>query len=641
MLILALLVSSQNSAEAPRNLLSGAHSSEQLKTVLRPRERWVPFPQAGDRDAWTRLPERARAAHLERGVKALSAEWQPLTAGLFLEFIRTGNRSRYESVRRSRREKLGDLVIAECIEGRRRFLDEVVNGIWLICEESYWGVPAHMSLQKAGAGLPDVAEPTVDLFAAETASLLAWTDYLLGPDLEKISPLVRERIWLEINRRILTPNLDREDFWWMGLSAGRRVNNWNPWINSNWLTCVLLLERNEERRVQAVHKILRSLDSFLNDYPNDGGCDEGPGYWGRAGASLFDCLELLYNATKGGINLYGVPLVQEIGRYIYRVHIDDRYFVNFADASARITIPADLVYRYGRRIGDEKMSAFGALAAQQANEWGLSESIGRQLYALFNLDEILKAQAAQPLLRDVWLPELQVMAARSKEGSTEGLYVAAKGGHNAESHNHNDVGNFIVYVNGKPALIDAGVETYTAKTFSSKRYEIWTMQSAYHNLPTINGVMQKNGREFAAANVHYSADDQSAQLSLDIAGAYPPEAGLVSWRRTIQLLRGKELRLVETYNLKQTPSQITLTLMTPCKVVIDPSGKIHLQPSAVAPKDGVNLTIEYDAGKLTAFTEEMQIEDHRLKSVWGERLTRILLRAAHPPTTEAWTLRIY
>src|SRR5437868_14155296 len=71
------------------------------------------------------------------------------------------------------------------------------------------------------------------------------------------------------------------------------------------------------------------------------------------------------------------------------------------------------------------------------------------------------------------------MAARSVPNSAQGLYVAAWGGHNAQSHNHNDVGNFIVYGDGKPVLIDVGVETYSAKTFSPQRYEIWTMQSAY------------------------------------------------------------------------------------------------------------------------------------------------------------------
>ena len=65
-------------------------------------------------------------------------------------------------------------------------------------------------------------------------------------------------------------------------------------------------------------------------------------------------------------------------------------------------------------------------------------------------------------------------------------------------------------------LIDVGVETYTAKTFSGSRYDIWTMQSAFHNLPTMNGVMQKNGRDFRAKDVRYEAGDARAVFSLDI-----------------------------------------------------------------------------------------------------------------------------
>ncbi len=117
-------------------------------------------------------------------------------------------------------------------------MDEIANGVWLTCEETFWGVPAHLGMQRAGPGLPDVSEPIVDLFAAETSSLLAWTDYLVGDRLARVSPLLPERIRLEINRRILTPCLVRNDFWWMGLS-GLPVNNWNPWICSNWLTSAL------------------------------------------------------------------------------------------------------------------------------------------------------------------------------------------------------------------------------------------------------------------------------------------------------------------------------------------------------------------------------------------------------------------
>lgn len=204
-----------------------------------------------------------------------------------------------------------------------------------MCEETYWGVPAHVGIQKRGSGLPDVEEPTIDLFSAETGELLVWCAYLLGPALDKVNPLVRERIKVEVRRRLVEPYRLRDDFWWMGFGEDRPVNNWNPWINSNILACALLVETDPVQRAALVHKVLASLDRFLDAYHPDGGCDEGPGYWGRAGGSLFDNLELLLSASGGAIDFYRVPLIAEIGKYIYRAHIYDHWFVNFADASAK------------------------------------------------------------------------------------------------------------------------------------------------------------------------------------------------------------------------------------------------------------------------------------------------------------------
>jgi hypothetical protein len=256
-----------------------------------------------------------------------------------------------------------------------------------------------------------------------------------------------------------------------------------------------------------------------------------------------------------------------------------------------------------------------------------------------SLENLLAAEPAQPLLRDVWLPGVQVMAARSAAGSSDGLYLAAKGGHNAESHNHNDVGNFIVYMNGRPAIIDIGVETYTRKTFSAERYEIWTMQSAWHNLPTINGVMQREGEQYVAREVSYRQGRSSARLSLDIAGAYPAEAGVESWKREIRLDRGKEVRISDSYKLNKPVKEITLTLMTPCHVEEAGAGRLILsEPSAG--ESGFKLTVRYDSARLKPELESVSVEDRRLKSVWGDRLTRILLRAESPKQSDSLRLWI-
>jgi hypothetical protein len=627
--------SSRGDAPPERRLLSGPLSADKVRSALLPRSRWKPYPAAADRTAWNAVPAEVRDPLIAEGQKALSGDWPALPATVFLDYLRDGNRSRYEALRNARRGRLRDLVLAECAEGRGRFLEEIANGIWVTCEETYWGVPAHVGVQKRGSGLPDVTEPTIDLFAAETGAQLAWTEYLLGPQIAKVHPLVRERIALEIERRILAVYRDRNDFWWMGFEAGRRMNNWNPWINSNCLTCALLLER-EERRADLVYKIVRSVDRFLDSYHDDGGCDEGPGYWGHAGGSLFDNLELLYSASNGAIDYFGVPLVREIGRYIYRAHIADRWFINFADASARVSIAGDLVYRFGKRIGDPHMQALGAWAAQQ-REGGRGGSLGRDLPAIFNFTGIRAAEGRQPLVRDVWMSGVQVMAARRKEGSTEGLYLAAQGGHNAESHNHNDVGNFIVYADGHPAIVDAGVETYTAKTFSSRRYEIWTMRSDYHNLPTVNATVQSPGQNFAARDVAYRANDSSAEFRLDIAAAYPPEAGIETWKRTLRLDREKNaVELRDAYVLQRDGGSVALTLMTPCTVAQSGKGEITLS-GGLLPRG--RLKVSFPSG-MEVKTETVATTDARLRPVWGAQLYRVLLSAGKLPAKGEFVVRI-
>lgn len=625
-------------AAAPRNLLGKRVTVESLQAALVARDQWKPWPTAADRAAWEGLPADARKELIERGEKLLKTEWAALPATVFLEFKRTGNRSHYEAIRDTRRARLLGFTLAECAEGKGRFLDEILNGLWLTCEETYWGLPAHLSAQKAGFGLPDVTEPTVDLFAAETSAQIAWTLYLLRPSLEKINPLLVPRLYYEMDHRLLTPNMERNDFGWMGIPRPGRpapsLNNWTPWICSNWLTTALLAERDATRRVQAVNKIAGCLDRFLNGYTDDGGCDEGPGYWNAAGGALYDNLELLRSASGGKLDFFNEPLVKEIGRYIYRAHIAGDYFTNFSDAPAKVTLSSDMVYRYGQRIGDEKMMALGAWS-EEAQQHGKPSggNLGRQLGALFNLANLRAQKAKAPYVRDVWLPGIGVMTARLREGSTDGLFLAAECGHNGKSHNHNDVGNFVVFANGKPAIIDVGVETYSAKTFSAQRYEIWTMQSGFHNCPTIGGVMQHAGRQYAASEVSYQADEQQVQLGMNIEGAYPAEAGLKTWRRTVRLDRAKdEIEIRDQWAMRKAAGEITLTLMTASKAVEHGAGELVIAEAGVR--------VSFDPKSFVASVEEIATNDARLHASWGDRVYRVVLRCGNPGMAGDWRVGV-
>lgn len=625
-------------------MLSDRYTIEDVRESLIPLETWHPYPTRDEHEPWEGLSEEARQALVAKGDEYLGFEWTVFRATQFVEMAQTGLRSLYGELRQPHRNALTALTLAECVEGKGRYMNDIIDGIWALCEESWWGKPWHLSRQKAGSGLSNIDDPHIDLFVAETASLLSFTCYLLRPQIDDFSTLIMPRVDHEIQERMLSPLLEREDYHWMGFgrldASLHRVNNWNPWIISNWITTILLMERDPEKRVAGIHKTMRTLDNFIDPYPKDGGCDEGPGYWGRAGASMFECLESFYGATNEKVDVYSEPLIQDIGKFITRVHIYDNWFVNFADAAALVNPSPFLLYRYGKRIGDADMMGAAAYFAEKGKDSdGNGGSIARQLPALLSGDEMADVKPYQPLPAYAWLSEIQVMTARDKAGSPEGLYVAMKGGHNRESHNHNDVGHYVIYVDGEPVIVDAGVEAYTGKTFSSERYDIWTMQSGYHSLPTINGVMQSPGIEFAAKDASSESDAEKAHVSLDIADAYPAEANLKTWRRNLTLVRGQEIRVEDQYALAKVADTLQMSLLTPCVVEIS-DGQIKLGKRDLSEgRSAGEACIHFDVDQMAVEVERIDLSDGKSKHYWGDCLSRIVFILNEPEDSGECTLR--
>ena len=379
--------------------------------------------------------------------------------------------------------------------------------------------------------------------------------------------------------------------------------NWNHWICSNWLACVLICEKDEARKATAIAQIRKATQAFIDAYPEDGGCDEGPGYWDRAAASMFEIMRLM---DFGPIE----PKVQKMAAYAYKTYIGNDYCVCFADAHENKAVQqVNIVYPFGVWLDDQTMREFGAYLGRQRgvltnpaalyDKSGNFPTLGRELFFLRHINDFIAEQPREPLLKDVWLPNLQIMTARRGN-----VYVAMKGGNNGESHNHNDVGSFIVYTGEgevTPLFIDPAVGEYTAQTFSDDRYNIWTMQSQYHNLPQINGIDQKDGKEYAAKMVSH----KDGLLTLDIAGAYPAEAAVRSWKRTVTAMKSG-ISITEDYELEEYRQPTRLMLMT-------------LDPNALK-------RIQFDASQLSATIEDVSDKlDPLLQHMWGPKMYRIIL----------------
>jgi len=590
-----------------------------LSTELMAAKNWKPLPKASDRAGWAALPEDVRTALVKAADKANVGPWQMLLATDELEFKRMGNRSHYEGISFGRRGRLSDLVLGECVAGTGKYLDQIANGVWLICEETFWGAQAHLSAQKAGEGLADAAEPIVELFSAETAATLAWVSYLVGQELTAVSPLLVPRIALETKRRVLDPFFVRDDFWWMGLGGPQRhLNNWTPWIDSNVLTAALLLEPEGPRRAQIVAKVCRSVDRFLSEYSADGACEEGPGYWARSAASFYDCVKTLVSAHGGkGAEVLRHPFTRAMGHFIVDVHIANNFYVNYGDAHVEAAPEPELLYGFGKATGDAVLQDFGAFEdARRPAVFGYGSSVAslsRELAKVFAVAEIRGAKGRDALVRDAWYPRLGLMTAREAEGSAEGFYVALQAASNGRPHGHNDSGSFIVYHDGKPVFIDVGVGTYTAQTFNKDRYKLWPMQSAFHNLPTIGGVMQKEGDAFRASGLKYAAGEKTA-VSANLATAYPKEAGATRWVRTVTLDRPEKRVMLEEEFALAKEAAVMLSFMCAAEPVVS---------GAAVRVNGVELA--FDAAALKASVEKIALTDASLKHAWGEAVWRVML----------------
>ncbi len=558
------------------------------------------IPQADDSYWRDSIPTEMRQSYIQYGEPYLGKPWTVLPWTVFAENKINGNRVNYENICFEKRRQLAALVMAEIMEGKGRFLNSIIDGMGSFCEETWWGIPAHY-----GKRIPLTETQEVDLFNAETASLIVWTRYMLQPQFDQFSPDLCQRIDREIERRILKPAV-QTDYWWK--KAGM---NWNPWICSNWLACVLICEKDKARKTAAIAQIQKATQAFIDAYPEDGGCDEGPGYWDRAAASMFEVLRMLPDFS-------GQPeKIRRMASYAYKTYIGNDYCVDFADAHENKAVQqVNIVYPFGLWLGDKTMREFGAYLGHQKHvlenpaalydKSGNFPTLGRELFFLRHIRDFIAEIPREPLLKDVWLPNLQIMTAR--RGA---LYVAMKGGTNGESHNHNDVGSFIVYADNEPLLIDPAVGEYTAKTFGKDRYDIWTMQSQYHNLPQINGTDQKDGKEFAAQLISH----KDGQLCLDIAKAYPEEAAVKSWKRTLTSMKSS-ISVTEDYELSAVKAPTRLMFLT------------TIPPKMAQGGGCVQLgrhQLEFDSHQLSAETEDISnLLDPLLQHMWGQ-MYRIIL----------------
>lgn len=540
--------------EEGKNMIKEIIPPETLEKYLKSIPFSPGFPPASDRTAWEKIKTGILQKNwLDNSVseaEKLSDEpWPDCSLKLFTLFLREGDRLQYEKHYFARRHRLVLDVLAECSEHKGRFIGDIAEGVWHIISEPTWALPAHEKYNGADPVPVEAELAGVDIFASDTGLLFALIVQLLEKEMREYSSSLVDRMRNNVVRRIILP-IEAGSPWWLSC-RGKSISNWVPWCCSNALGSILtFLKDSPDRQGILLRELISAVDRFIESYPPDGACDEGPMYWNLAVGQMFLFAEQLDKRTGGAYReFFQQTHIRKMGEYIAQMNLCSYYFLNPADAISKLPhFSPGMLLAYGRRSASPMLQSFASEYAFGMNPekpepapgvFRLDRDIklACMLYNLFELPENIRPEhtSREPV---TWFADRQIFIARQNPEKTNlGTIAAIKGGDNAEGHNHNDVGQFSIYLNGRPIIVDPGIFSYSRKTFSDERYTLWWISGQGHNASSVNGNWQQPGEAHKAKLLRIDTRPEQPSVVFELSGIYPESAGVAEYVRSFGIDR--------------------------------------------------------------------------------------------------------
>ena len=482
--------------------------------------------RAHEAEFWREVREkdvysRFRSESLKYWEKKL-ADYEPkaLSYSKWKLFWETGDRAEYEHDYFDRRRALEHATMLALIyPEEKKYIDKVMDLVYIICDEYTWCLPAHQGQNERNDNT------RVDLFASEMGFYLSVIYTLLG---DRLDSVIKDRIVVEINRRIVDTYLGCENYgWW---ETGK--TNWTA-VCVGSVGCTLMLMRPDLMTEAMEARLLRAMQGFIDGFADDGVCTEGCGYWSYGVGFFVNFADMIRTFTGGRIDYFKIPKMKAIATFPQKMFLSEQSAVSFADGNRDLDYNFSVMHRLKSEYPDDVLiysPDFGSF------DGGCGRLIVRLMGAVCLVEDYYLNPADSTTEFEEYAQNAQWLTKR-----TASYGFAAKAGHNAEMHNHNDVGSFILARGGKQILTDVGAGAYTRQYFSSERYGIFEPSSRSHSVPIIDGLYQSVGKEFGAKDVEY----KQGRFSFDMAGAYATDK-LESLKREFKLYDDR-IELTDTY----------------------------------------------------------------------------------------------
>ncbi len=465
-----------------------------------------------------KIPAGIRTIVTEKAERWLNYEFPVIPFTRFMETRRFGNRYNYETYLVDRWAALFDLICAELLYKEGRYIDKIMDCVWMDCEMSTWTIPSHVSYV-----LPTVEGANYDhleLFSAEMGAIISLAYYFFKDEFESRAPKVfNARIIYELRRRMIDSFMNNSD----GFAWFKRGGNWNIWIMSNLLIAGACIITDSNEMTALVQKVLSSAQVYLDTFPKDAICPEGSRYWMLSCGTFIDCIELLYDITEGRVDLTGEPILRKMLEYNMYFVKPGTYHFNFGDCE--IGLPADAIFlrRVAKRIGYDEMERYaaGLYVNDQKSYLNNTSNQYRRLRDFF----------CSGITREAYTPyeppyPHHMESLHTYFGCEGDMNYAIKAHTNGDPHGHLDTGSIIIFKEGKPLLIDPGLDAYSSFNWSFEKTKY--RNAAWHNTMIFNGYAEAPGPG-AKATDHLCGENS---YSFELAGTFKPEAEVKSWRRT-------------------------------------------------------------------------------------------------------------
>lgn len=534
------------------------YTDAKLKEV----EAWLPdkpgvtHHPVSDRAYWEKVRAVLGDGVITAAENALKSSNPPWSEETYRIFFKTGSRREGEEMLHPRSERLKSFVAAECLEGKGRFIMAIQDQLLELSKQPSWVLPAHDHDHEIIDGKAVYLELSSANLGCDIALSLEWFG-------EKMNPAARTVVEAALKQKVIEPVfavLEKNDplitarHWWRTAKM-----NWNAVCTAGSTGAVLSFEPSKRRRALAVLDAVENAHDYLAGFTKDGYCGEGPGYWVYGFGHFLVLTDLLQHESGGRIRLGQFPNASAAATYPERISMDGPVFPAFADAGINSSPDAWARWWAGLLVQGKSEPYPGK------GPHGPMVGTLAQWYFI-GLDATAPAGAAPvvaPLALHDEFPDGGVLISRVLKAGKVTFSAAMKGGHNGEDHNHNDVGSYVIDLNGTLPVLDPGNTVYTAKTFSKERYDHPILSSYGHSVPRINGQLQTTGRSSAAKITTRTFSAEQDIWEIDLSSCYP-KTGLKSLDRRWTFKRGVKpsLQVLDTVKFTETGTFETAVIGT-------------------------------------------------------------------------------